>query len=84
MPQDEEENLEKLFRVSVTISSLGNESRVIKLGECTQSEATEVIKTVSQAFETIRKSQTLMLSGKDGTATFANLDNVVFVEVHIA
>jgi len=83
MPQDEDKPADPTFRVSVAISSLGNESRVIKLGDCTQAEATEVIKTVSAAFETVRKSQALMLSGKDGTATFANLDNVAFVEVHI-
>jgi hypothetical protein len=80
---DSEETEEKKFRTRVTISSLGSERRTIELGEVTQDQVKEVIRTVSAAFETVRKSQALMLTGGDGVATFANLDNVAFVEVHV-
>jgi hypothetical protein len=80
---DSEEIEEKKFHTRITISSLGSERRVINLGEVTQDRVQEVIRTVSAAFETVRKSQALMLTGNDGVATFANLDNVAFVEVHV-
>jgi hypothetical protein len=81
--EDAEEVKDKKFRTQVTIGSLGNERRIIELGELDQEQFQEVIRTVSSAFEVVRKSHALMLSGKDGVTTFANLDNVAFVEVHV-
>jgi len=71
------------YDVRVTISSLSNERRVINLGECDEEKVQEVIQIVQSAFGTVRASQALALTGSDGVATFANLDNVAFVEVHV-
>lgn len=79
----EQEEEPKNYNVRVTISSLGNERRVINLGECAEEKVQEVIQIVQSAFGTVRASQALALTGADGIATFANLDNVAFVEVHI-
>lgn len=73
----------KKVSIRLTISSLGNERRTINLGECNEEQVREVISTVNSAFGTVRSSQALMLTGFDGTVTFANLDNVAFVEVHV-
>jgi len=75
---------EKKFRVRVTISSLSNERRVINLGECSEEQLQSIVGTVQSAFGTIRSSQALTLTGSDGVATFANIDNIAFVEVHVA
>lgn len=84
MPEEKSEKKEdKKYNTRVTISSLGNERRVINLGECNEEEIQEVIKTVQTAFATVRVGQALMLTGADGVATFANLDNIAFVEVHV-
>lgn len=81
--QNQEENTSKKYHVRVTISSLGNERRVINLGECDEEKVQEVIQIVQSAFGTVRVSQALALTGSDGVATFANLDNIAFVEVHV-
>jgi hypothetical protein len=81
--EDAEEVKDKRFRTQVTIGSLGNERRIIELGELDEKQFQEVIRTISSAFEVVRKSYALMLTGKDGVTTFANLDNVAFVEVHV-
>jgi hypothetical protein len=83
MSTPDEETEDKRFRTQVTIGSLGNERRIIELGELDEKQFQEVIRTISSAFEIVRKSHALMLSGKDGVTTFANLDNVAFVEVHV-
>jgi hypothetical protein len=83
MSTPDEEAEDKKFRTQVTIGSLGNERRIIELGELDEKQFQEVIRTISSAFEIVRKSHALMLSGKDGVTTFANLDNVAFVEVHV-
>lgn len=80
MPEEEETK----YQVRVTISSLGNESRSIKFGEMTDAEIQKLVQTVNTAFHTVRMSQSLQLVGSDGVVVFANLDNVAFVEVHIA
>lgn len=74
----------KKYRVTVTISSLGNERRKIDLGELEEEAAKRVIATVDAAFDVVRRSNALMLSGTDGIAVFASLDNVAFVEVQVA
>jgi hypothetical protein len=83
MSTPDEETEDKRFRTQVTIGSLGNERRIIELGELDEKQFQEVIRTISLAFEVVRKSYALMLTGKDGVTTFANLDNVAFVEVHV-
>jgi hypothetical protein len=83
MSTPDEETEDKRFRTQVTIGSLGNERRIIELGELDEKQFQEVIRTISSAFEVVRKSYALMLTGKDGVTTFANLDNVAFVEVHV-
>jgi hypothetical protein len=83
MSTPDEEAEDKKFRTQVTIGSLGNERRIIELGELDEKQFQEVIRTISSAFEVVRKSYALMLTGKDGVTTFANLDNVAFVEVHV-
>jgi hypothetical protein len=44
----------------------------------------QLVQTVNNAFGTVRASHALLLTGSDGAVVFANLDNVAFVEVHIA
>lgn len=80
---ENEEEAEK-FRVSVTISALGNERRVIPIGERTQEEIQGVVKTIDAGFATVRGSRALTLTDSNGVVVFANLDNVAFVEVHVA
>lgn len=85
---ESEENIDepvevKKYRVTVTISSLGNERRKIELGEFEEEGAKAVIANVDAAFGTIRSSGALTLTGMDGGITFANLDNVAFVEIQI-
>lgn len=69
--------------VRVTISSMGNERRTINLGELDEDQIKNTLSLIDSAFQTIRTSQSLMLSGGDGLITFANLDNISFVEVHV-
>lgn len=78
-----DEQVENKSNVRVTISSLGNERRVINFGECDDEQVGKIIQTVQSAFGTIRTSEALTLVGMDGVTTFANLDNVAFVEVHV-
>lgn len=73
----------KKVNVRVTISSLGNERRVINFGECDEEQVEKIIQTVQSAFNKIRSNEALTLVGMDGLTTFANLDNIAFVEVHI-
>lgn len=77
------EQVENKSNVRVTISSLGNERRVINFGECDDEQVGKIIQTVQSALGTIRTSEALTLVGMDGVTTFANLDNVAFVEVHV-
>lgn len=81
MAEDENE-LEK-FRVSITISALGNERRVIPLGEHTQEGIQGIVRSIDGAFATVRGSHALTLTDSNGVVVFANLDNVAFVEVHV-
>ena len=83
--KDKKEEVEepKKYRVTVTISSLGNERRTIQMGEFEEAGAKSVIENVHAAFNVIRTSDTLTLTGADGVVTFANLDNVAFIEVSI-
>jgi hypothetical protein len=81
MAENEEEN--DKFRVSVTISALGNERRTIPLGERTQEEIQSIIRVIDAAFATVRASHALTLTDSNGVVVFANLDNVAFVEVHV-
>lgn len=86
MPQSEEETETvevKTYDVRVTISSLGNERRVVKFDDCDEDKVREIVRTINSAFEVIRKSQALTLVGTDGVSVFANLDNVAFIEVHV-
>lgn len=73
----------KKFRVTVTISSLGNERRTLVFNEQEQEAAQGIIRNVSEAFNVIRTNNSLMLVDSSGVATFANLDNVAFVEVNV-
>lgn len=70
--------------VRVIVSSLGNERRSIPFADLDDEAIQRLIQTVNNAFGTIRSSQSLLLTGSDGVVVFANLDNVVFVEVQIA
>lgn len=82
--ENEDEPVElKKYRVTVTISSLGNERRVIHLGEFEEAGAKAVITNVNDAFGTVRASSALTLTDTEGRITFANLDNVAFVEIQI-
>lgn len=71
------------YRVRVIISSLGNERRTVELGECTKEKIEEIVLNAQRSFDTVRASQVLMLTGTDGAFVMANLDNIVFVEVHV-
>lgn len=71
------------FRTSITISSLGNERRVIQLGENDQDTIRGIIHSIDAAFGTVRNSQALTFTDSSGAVIFANLDNVAFVEVHV-
>ena len=84
MAEDENTSadLEK-FRVSVTISALSNERRVIPLGERSEEEVQGIVRTIDLAFATVRPSHALTLTDSNGVVVFANLDNVAFVEVHV-
>ena len=74
---------EEKHNVRVTISSLGNERRVVNFGECDDEQLDKIVQAVQSAFNVIRSSEALTLVGTDGISVFANLNNVVFVEVHI-
>lgn len=78
-----EETKPKKYNVRVTISSLGNERRVVNFGECDDEQIDKIVQTVQSAFGTIRSSEALTLAGTDGVSVFANLNNVAFVEVQI-
>ena len=69
--------------VRIVISSLGNERRTINMNKLDDEAIQKLIQTIKNAFGTVRASSSLLLTGSDGVVTFANLDNVVFVEVHI-
>ena len=70
------------LRVSVVISSLGNERRTISLGELDKEAIGKLIGAIDATFGTVRSSA-LMLTDANGTVVFANLDNTAFVEVQI-
>jgi len=74
---------EKKFDVRVVISSLGNERRVIAFNELTQEQSGKLINDTHSAFDTVRKSSALLLSGSDSQIVIVNLDNVLFVEVQV-
>lgn len=71
------------LRVSVVISSLGNERRTISLGELDKEAIGKLIGAIDATFGTVRSSGALMLTDANGTVVFANLDNTAFVEVQI-
>lgn len=75
---------EQKHNVRVTISSLSNERRTINFSEMDDDGVQQLVQTVNNAFGTVRASHALLLTGSDGAVVFANLDNVAFVEVHIA
>jgi len=79
-PEVEED---KKYDVRVVISSLGSEKRTIRLGECSEEDIQKIVATVNAAFGTVRASQSLMLTDRDGIVVFANLDNIAFVEVNV-
>ena len=74
---------EEKHNVRVTISSLGNERRVVNFGECDDEQIDKIVQTVQVAFNVIRSSDALTLAGTDGVSVFANLNNVDFVEVQV-
>jgi len=74
---------EEKHNVRVTISSLGNERRVVNFGECDDEQIDKIVQTVQVAFNVIRSSDALTLAGTDGVSVFANLNNVAFVEVQV-
>lgn len=74
----------KKHNVRVIIASLGNERRTINFGEMDEDRVQEIIQAINNSFGTIRQSNALLLTGSDGVVIFANLDNVAFVEVHVA
>lgn len=74
---------DKKFQVTITISSLGNERRVIRLPELTEEEVQNVLLSLDLRFRTARESNALRFTDVNGVLTFAHLDNVAFVEVHV-
>ena len=83
MPEETETETET-YDVRVIISSLGSERRNIQFKDMTKDQSQELIQTVNSAFDTVRRGSSLLLTGSDGIVVFANLDNVVFIEVQIA
>lgn len=80
---DPPEEETKKYRVTVTITSLGNERRTLVYDSLESEEAQKIVQSVDAAFGVIRTSNALMLVDSSGVATFANLDNVAFIEVNI-
>ena len=78
------EEEEKKHDAHVTVSSLGNERRTVVFRELTREQSQEIIKTIQLSFETLRSTDSLLLTGSDGQIVFVNLKNVVFIEVRIA
>lgn len=83
MTESEEHVEEQKYRVTVTITTLGNERRVIQLGEVTADGAQSIVRTIDAGFGVVRQSSALMLSDATGVVTYANLDNVAFIEVNV-
>lgn len=87
MPESEELESDvvesKKHRVTVTISSLGNERRTLVFNDMEEERARSIVQSIDAAFGVIRTSNSLMLVDSSGVATFANLDNIAFVEVNI-
>lgn len=67
----------------ITISSMGNERRTIKMNGLSDNALQKLIDTINNAFGVIRSSHALLLTGSDGVVVFANLDLATFIEVHI-
>jgi len=80
---DQEQEVVQKFDVRVTISSLGNERRVISFRGQTQEDAQGIVQTCSNAYNVIRINDSLLLTGSDGMIVIVNLSNTAFIEVQI-
>lgn len=81
---DEETPVEvKKLQVTITISSLGNERRTIRMGAADQESVDAALNEIHAAFGIVRVNNALRLTDSTGLTTIANLDNIAFVEVQV-
>lgn len=74
---------EKKYNVRLVVSCLGNERRTINFQELSKEETQKMVETVTAAFDYVRTSTALFLTGSDGQMTWVNLENVVIIEVQV-
>ena len=79
----EESKDDETFDVRIVISSLGNERRTVDFEKVTKDGLKALLQEIDNAFNVIRANHSLLLTGANGEIVYANLDNVVFVEVNV-